>query len=264
MKSAADYPEYQGDPDNIQFLTRNEHLEAHKGSWQNTTNWYYNPETKEFVDFGENKPTPCEIIKLSDPVVCLSDATQASSKTTKSNLNKGVEINNGEKQQKDNSGVKRPSESVPTTVKHTSKFKKSIKWINNKIIGATKFFERPPRVKGLKNALGVVVGVGVVGGISALVTNAKARSGKGSVGGFGASSLDDIISNCFSDDECTDYSDVDDYDDSPSDRDYPDERSSPKEHTVQSHGQRYHTNDGVIWKEKKSFQRGGKHVDNLE
>lgn len=34
MKSAAEYPEYQGDPDNIQFLTRDEHLAAHKGSWQ--------------------------------------------------------------------------------------------------------------------------------------------------------------------------------------------------------------------------------------
>lgn len=68
MKSAAEYPEYQGDPDNIQFLTREEHLEAHKGSWKNSTNWYYHPETKEFVDFGENKPIPCKAIYLSEPV----------------------------------------------------------------------------------------------------------------------------------------------------------------------------------------------------
>lgn len=68
MKSAVEYPEYQGDPDNIQFLTRDEHLAAHKGSWQNPTNWYYNPETKEFVDFGENKPIPCTAINLSEPV----------------------------------------------------------------------------------------------------------------------------------------------------------------------------------------------------
>ena len=39
MKSAAEYPEYQGDPNNIQFLIKEEHLEAHKGSWQNPTNW---------------------------------------------------------------------------------------------------------------------------------------------------------------------------------------------------------------------------------
>lgn len=36
--------------------------------WQNPTNWYYNPETKEFVDFGENKPIPCAAINLSEPV----------------------------------------------------------------------------------------------------------------------------------------------------------------------------------------------------
>ena len=30
MKSVEKYPEYQGDPDNIQFLTRKEHLEAHQ------------------------------------------------------------------------------------------------------------------------------------------------------------------------------------------------------------------------------------------
>lgn len=71
MKSAAEYPEYQGDPNNIQFLTRDEHLEVHKGSWQNPTNWYYNPETKEFVDFGENKPIPCSAISLSEPIYSL-------------------------------------------------------------------------------------------------------------------------------------------------------------------------------------------------
>lgn len=34
MKSAEMYPEYQGEPGNIQFLTRTEHLEAHDGNWQ--------------------------------------------------------------------------------------------------------------------------------------------------------------------------------------------------------------------------------------
>ena len=47
MKSAEMYPEYQGDPGNIQFLTRTEHLEAHNGKWRNPTNWYFNPVTKE-------------------------------------------------------------------------------------------------------------------------------------------------------------------------------------------------------------------------
>ena len=69
MKSVEKYPEYQGDPENIQFLTLAEHLEAHKGSWQNPTNWYYDPVTKQFFDFGENRFVPCKIIELSNPVV---------------------------------------------------------------------------------------------------------------------------------------------------------------------------------------------------
>ena len=69
MKSVAKYPEHQGNPDNIQFLTRQEHLEAHKGSWQNPTNWYYDPVTKQFFDFAENELIPCNIIKLSNPVI---------------------------------------------------------------------------------------------------------------------------------------------------------------------------------------------------
>ena len=53
MKSATAYPDYAGNPDNIQFLKGrgdygndwvNEHLDAHKGSWRNPTNWHYDPE----------------------------------------------------------------------------------------------------------------------------------------------------------------------------------------------------------------------------
>ena len=42
---------------------------------------------------------------------------------------------------------------------------------------------------------------------------------------------------------------------------YPDKRSSPEEHTAPAHGQHDHTKDGVIWKEKEPYQRGGKHDD---
>lgn len=73
MKSVEKYPEYQGNPDNIQFLTRDEHLEAHKGNWQNPTNWYYEPTTKQFFDFSETELIPCEPIKLSNPIIELSD-----------------------------------------------------------------------------------------------------------------------------------------------------------------------------------------------
>lgn len=37
MKSVKGYPELAGDPSNIQFLTRSEHLAAHGGNWRNIT-----------------------------------------------------------------------------------------------------------------------------------------------------------------------------------------------------------------------------------
>lgn len=80
MKSVAVYPEYQGNPDNIQFLTKEEHLEAHKGNWQNPTNWYYDPVTKEYTYFGVNELIPCAIIELNNPVyvVVINDSTGVS------------------------------------------------------------------------------------------------------------------------------------------------------------------------------------------
>ena len=61
MKSAAAFPEYAGDPNNIQFLKGrnmdiNEHLEAHMGNYSNITNWYYDPKTGVYIDFGEYMP----------------------------------------------------------------------------------------------------------------------------------------------------------------------------------------------------------------
>ncbi len=68
MKSAECYPEYQGDPENIQFLTYIEHQKAHDGDWRSPSNWYYDPVTEIKYDFGENKYIPCETIELSMPL----------------------------------------------------------------------------------------------------------------------------------------------------------------------------------------------------
>lgn len=68
MKSAEKYPEYQGEADNIQFLTQAEHLLAHKGSFQTPSNGYYNPTTGEIVDFGEGKYIPCKVFELTNPI----------------------------------------------------------------------------------------------------------------------------------------------------------------------------------------------------
>ena len=68
MKNAEDHPEYQGDPYNIQFLTREEHLAAHNGDFRNETNGYYDPETGETTELGEKEIEPLTAIQLSEPV----------------------------------------------------------------------------------------------------------------------------------------------------------------------------------------------------
>ena len=62
------YPEYQGDADNIQFLTRTEHKAAHNGNFQNSTKGYYDYKTKKTLIYND-KYEPNPIINLSDPIV---------------------------------------------------------------------------------------------------------------------------------------------------------------------------------------------------
>ena len=42
MKSVSKYPELASDPNNIQFLTRQEHFKAHDYNWRNATHGRYN------------------------------------------------------------------------------------------------------------------------------------------------------------------------------------------------------------------------------
>ena len=42
MKSVKGYASLAGDPNNIQFLTRFEHLQAHLGNWRNITHGFFN------------------------------------------------------------------------------------------------------------------------------------------------------------------------------------------------------------------------------
>lgn len=125
MKSVEKYPEYQGDPNNIQFLTKSEHLEAHQGSWQNPTNWYYDPVSKQFLTFGECELIPCEVINLSNPIITIetppADAEVEMLEETQPEQSSGTDppISNPQK-----STVKPPFVSKitkSTSVKQTSK-----------------------------------------------------------------------------------------------------------------------------------------------
>jgi len=68
MKSVKDYPNQAGNPKNIQFLKRDEHIYgAHKGNTKNSTNGYYNPVDKSMNSFG-NRPPQAPVNKLSSPL----------------------------------------------------------------------------------------------------------------------------------------------------------------------------------------------------
>ena len=259
MKSAEAYPEYQGAPENIQFLSRPEHKKAHGGDYRNPTNGYFDPVTKTTRNFGDNIFEPCEIIKLSDPIVSLNDVVEVSLETTEISL-KNVERSFGEEQQKNTHISKKPSDSKIPAPKSSPKARKGIGEFIMKAVKVAKGFSK-------KHPVLTAVGVTFV----AVGTEVIANRGKGSGGNSRSVSSDNYFSSSSDDhnievSKSDDYDDgVDDYDDvSLTDSDNLEVRTSPKEHTVSAHGQHYHTNDGLIWKEKQPYPRGGKHDEDLE
>lgn len=68
MKSVEAYPEYQENAYNIEFLTRQEHIEAHGGSFRNSTNGYFNPISHVTKAFSDNDIGTLEITELSSSI----------------------------------------------------------------------------------------------------------------------------------------------------------------------------------------------------
>ena len=69
MVSVANNRALASDPNNIQFLTRDEHINgAHQGDPHNLTNGYYNPNTKTMEPFPGNEVQPVPAVQLTDPV----------------------------------------------------------------------------------------------------------------------------------------------------------------------------------------------------
>ena len=267
MKSVVAYPEYAGDPNNIQFLTRQEHLEAHDGNWQNQTNWYYDPVSKEKHIFGDDLE-PCEIIELSDPI--RSPVTENIS--SEENMDSTDEVVGqdapeqstdspplrGENTTRTNSSSQDVSPQPSVDTKSSSSTVKKSFWEKLADVGSVvkNFSQNHPVITGLIKVGGAAAATYVVG---------KAASGGGgssqSSNDFDASDNDDNNSDYYSSSDVPSSSDdsdsLSDDTDVSGERDYPEERSSPREHIVPGHGQHYHTKDGVIWKEKDPYPRGG-------
>ena len=235
MKSAEMYPEYQGEPGNIQFLTREEHLAAHDGNWQNSTNWYYHPVTKEKFDFGDGPFIPCEIIQLLEPIILLSDdatTIQESVAEEKGDFSKGENV------LKQSTETKK-TYSKPETSKSSKVQVEVPKKANNMFVSGLKsvgkFVVQHP-VESLEIAGVVIVGAAKV------VSSIKGRGG---------SRTHDIASAPSSTNSSSVAEKVADIVEKVS-------RSLPSENDVSGHKQRYHTKSGVVWKDKAPYHRGGK------
>lgn len=155
MKSVEKYPEYQGKPGNIQFLSRQEHQEAHGGNFQNPTNGYFDPITKITKEFGENPFEPCEVICLSEPQMVLYQEIKTNSnteETTSKNEDKVVvEMENSPPITE--SEVKRTVIVKPTTPKKGFK-----KFVGN----AVKFYERHQDIINPLLEIGVPLATGLI------------------------------------------------------------------------------------------------------
>lgn len=227
MKSAEMYPQYQGEPANIQFLTREEHLEAHNGNWRNPTNWYFNPVTKEKVDFGEGPFIPCEIIPLHKPIV-------------KTNIKVESNVNC--------IGAKKEFKSKPDTIgtntasknKPSNEIIRSKRYVDTKLISPHKkenFFK-----KCLKDIERLVyehrdeIESFIIGEM--VKENSPRRDKAGSNTKL---SEDKPLNTIEKGTEIIEKA----------------SRNFPNENDVSGHKQRYHTKKGIVWKDKAPYHRGG-------
>ena len=78
MKSVSKYPQYAGNPKNIQFLTEKEHYNAHGGNYRKPTNGYYDPKTGTMHNFKGNE-------LKSTPQYSLNNKQKANNKSSKQN-----------------------------------------------------------------------------------------------------------------------------------------------------------------------------------
>ncbi len=257
MKSAEAHPEYQGDPSNIQFLTRKEHFEAHGGNWQNPTNGYFDPVTKVMTDFGEDKPIPCKAIDLSNPVVEVKVIPDETDKVPKEEPAKSDRTRDGPKQESNSRSNSRANTSVnnhkatqratsQTTTKHSEDG--ILKTLAKDALSYVKEHPLETAVKALE-----VVSSGLA--FASDVSRNKARAngsqrkrttnaGSTVVRSKPAASKTPIKAPLKVDVPQVDISTT------------KATRKSPDAHTVKPHGQHY--GKDKVWKEKKSYPRGVK------
>ena len=258
MRSAEMHPECQGDPDNIQFLTREEHLSAHGGDWRNPTNGYYDPVTRIMTDFGDGPIVPCKVIELSEPVVMIEVVSEPQPENDPKPTQSEEKKSSGTDSPKATDEPKVKTVNQPAEPAHAAKKTSSVhgffKKVGNGIVKGAKV--AGTFVVEHKEEIGAAAAI-IAGGIIKAVSDSSSNSAhqNNSSRNYPSSDSSDY-------DSSYEYSNSSGFDDSEVDeRDYPETHASPKEHIVPGHGQHYHTKDGEIWKEKAPYKRGGSHSD---
>lgn len=257
MKSVQEYPEHEGNPDNIQFLSRKEHLEAHKGNWQNPTNWYYDPVEKQFFDFGDSAPIPCKIIELSNPIIRVenrnTDTVVDEFKQTEKKHTSGTDPPNPNLSQSSSSNTSIRNAVISPEIKHTQKGNR----FNSFFTGAKN------AVKHLwKNYRSEIISAAIVALPVALEAIASfSKSGDSSntsrdidtqpSSPFNGNDFYQSVEDTFPDPPIITNNAVDD---DPS----AEKRKSPIPHNVNAKGQHYWINGERVWKEKEDYRRGDK------
>ncbi len=252
MKSAEKYPEEQGNPDNIQFLSRPEHFKAHNGSFQNPTHGFYDYITDSTQIFENDTVVPCSIVDLSKPVInqtinlqCICDNNTVISDDVEEEVTQQY----------------RSELETDPPVNKTNKRIKSNKNFGKRLINTIENFpiQHPVATKIIKGA-----------GVAAVFLTVKALSA-GSKSSSEDEGVDSNNDSNLPNDTYSEYSDYAGYEytnyeqdeedsenDIPVEHNYPDERSSPCEHMVTGHKRRCHTKDGIIYREIGPYSRGGK------
>ena len=249
MLNVDKFPEHQGNPKNIEFLSRPEHLQAHDRNYQNPTLGYYDYITGETRLFENGNLEPCIVIELSIPIINISvlPSETVSDKKVVSDEEKIVESvikDNKEKADETDNQILTKNSAKPITPKSKVEFKKK-SGFRDKFMRVAEavldFSERHPVATKI-----IKVGVPVVIGVVADVTSKRGRSNSWktqlkvptkqkpdiSIQSNTLEKLSEVVTQV----------------------EVVQERNSPDAHMVDPHSQRY---NGVL-KEKAAYPRGGK------
>ena len=111
MKSVSTYPQHAANPDNIQFLSKQEHIELHQAYKQ--TNGHYDPATKQMTNFRGDELRAPQSKALAQPVKN-NAFTQAAAVHTQTNSTQQAQRSNAFQQAAKTSASSNSHSSAPS------------------------------------------------------------------------------------------------------------------------------------------------------